>query len=139
MPLPAALLKRLAKRGIVDSKSVKGDARVAAPAEEIIAENYDEVEEEPYESNYDYQPQSKKSRESFWSERLKRRIVDGSITGYKGCPNKYNVYHKCSLFCVNTFGDGFKEPSKNYLKRKIRLLRRYPLPSDWKEVYDNGV
>lgn len=144
MPLPPALLKRLAKRGLVDksSKRAQNEAKVAqqAPAEEIIAEDYDDVDDAPpIEYDYDYQKHAKKSQQNFWSERLKKRIVDGSINGYKGCANKYNIYHKCSLFCVNTFGDGIKEPSKNYTKRKVRLLRRYPLPKDWKEIYDEGV
>lgn len=142
MSLPPALLKRLAKRGLVN-KNVKRsltDVKSVhqAPTEEIIAEDYDEVDEtRPTETDYEYQTQNKKP--NFWCERLKRRIVDGSINGYKGCPNKSNIHHRCSLYCVNTFGDGIKEPSKAYMKRKIRLLRRNPLPKDWKEVYDEGL
>lgn len=113
---------------------VKKTRKEPQQAEEIIAEDYDEVEE-PYP--YDYEP-VKKPQENFWSERLKRRIVDGSITGYKGCPNKYNIYHKCTLYCMNVYGDGVTEPKRNYVKRKLRLLKRYPLPKDWKEVYDFG-
>lgn len=145
MPLPPALLKRLAKRGIVEqtTKTSNDSAATAAqppPTEEIIAEDYDEVDEaQPFEYDYDAHAQSKKSQQNFWSERLKRRIIDGSSSGYRGCPNKYNTWHKCSLFCINTFGDGIKEPPKSYTKRKIRLLRRYPLPNDWKEVYDEGM
>lgn len=153
MPLPPALLKRLAKRGLVD-KSVRqkpiGSASAAAaaaatqaPAEEIIAEDYDDVDDEPRPFEYEYEYQSKQSQSrqpaNFWSERLKKRIVDGSLNGYKGCSNKYNIYHKCSLYCATAFGDGIKEPPKSYAKRKIRLLRRHPLPKDWKEVYDEGV
>lgn len=142
MALPAALLKRLAKRGIVDKvPNASLTPRQQAPAEEIIAENYDDVEEQPYDDyNYDYQPKPKKSRDNIWSERLKRRITDGTGTnGSDGCPNKYNIYHRCSLFCAETFGDGIKEPSSGYLKRKVRLLKRHPLPKDWKEIYDHGV
>lgn len=145
MPLPPALLKRLAKRGLVD-KSVKQKSVAAAaqaPTEEIIAEDYDDIDDEPRPFEYDYEYQSKQNRnrqpQNFWSERLKKRIVDGSINGYKGCPNKYNIHHKCSSYCVNTFGDGIKEPLKSYAKRKIRLLRRYPLSKDWKEIYDEGM
>lgn len=144
MPLPPALLKRLAKRGLVD-KSVKQKSIAAAqaPAEEIIAEDYDDIDDEPRPFEYDYEYQSKQNRSrqsQIWSERLKKRIVDSSnIVGHKGCPNKYNIYHKCSLYCVNTFGDGVKEPQKTYAIRKIRLLRRYPLSKDWKEIYDEGL
>lgn len=142
MSLPPALLKRLAKRGLVDkgpNASIK--PRQQAPAEEIIAENYDDVDEEPYtDYKFDYQPKIKKGRENFWSERLKRRITDGSnVNGYDGCPNKYNIYHRCTIFCAETFADGIKEPSGSYLIRKARLLKRHPLPKDWKEVYDRGV
>lgn len=142
MTLPPALLKRLAKRGLVEKGASAALApRQQAPAEEIIAEDYDEVEEEPYEDyKYDYQPKAKKGRENFWSERLKRRITDStSLSGYEGCPNKCNIYHRCTLFCAETFGDGIKEPPASYLMRKARLLKRHPLPKDWKEVYDRGV
>lgn len=105
-----------------------------APAEEIIAEDYDEVEEH---FDYDYKP-AKKPSENFWSERLKRRIVDGGEAGCAGCPNKYNIYHKCSLHCIKQYGDVTSEPSAEYIRRKERLLKRYPLPKDWKEVFDNG-
>lgn len=142
MPLPPALLKRLAKRGIVDKnvKRTSNQSKVVqqVPTEEIIAEDYDDVDEtQTIDYDYDYQSKSKKSQQNLWSDRLKKRIVDGVIN--KGCPNKYNIYHKCSLYCVNTFGDGIKEPPKSYIKRKARLLRRHPLPKDWKEIYDEGV
>lgn len=142
MSLPPALLKRLAKRGLVEKgPNAVHTLRQQAPAEEIIAENYDDVEQEPFDDGkYEYQPKIKKGRENFWSERLKRRITDGSnVNGYDGCPNKTNIYHRCTLFCAEKFGDGIKEPSANYLIRKARLLKRHPLPKEWKEVYDRGV
>lgn len=106
-----------------------------AEAEEIIAEDYDDVEEQ--HQDFEYQP-TKKIPQNYWGERLKRRIVDGSGSGCIGCPNKYNIHHKCSLFCTNKYGDGIKEPSSEYTRRKVRLLKRYPLPKDWKEIFDNG-
>lgn len=167
MPLPPALLQRLAKRGIVDkakaAKIRKVQHQKPVQNEEIIAENYDDDEPatsvattisgrkidatdtdnddgtqpEPYP--YDFQEPVKKPAENCWSERLKRRIVDATVTaGYRGCPNKHNIYHKCTLFCMNTFGDGVPEPSREYTRRQHRLLRRFPLPRDWKEVWDNG-
>lgn len=82
MPLPPALLQKLAKRGLVDKNKIPAKRKHPPQHqnEEIIAEDYDEVEE-PYP--YDYEP-VKKPQENFWSERLKRRIVDGSIAGYRG-------------------------------------------------------
>lgn len=143
MSLPPALLKRLAKRGLVErGASGASTPRQQAPAEEIIAEDYDDVEEQaPYDDyKYDFQPKAKRGRENFWSERIKRRITDSnSVSGYESCPNKFNVYHRCSLFCVEKYGDGIKEPSESYLVRKARLLKRHPLPKDWKEVFDRGL
>ncbi|KAJ6643799.1 Polyglutamine-binding protein 1 [Pseudolycoriella hygida] len=132
MPLPPALLQKLAKRGLVQKgKSSSKQATSNHQSEEIIAEDYDE---EPYP--YDYEP-VKKPMESYWGERLKRRIVDGSTAGCPNCPNKYNIFHKCTLYCVSTYGDGI-EPSREYLRRKRKMLQKYPLPKDWKEVFDSG-
>lgn len=105
-----------------------------APTEEIIAEDYDEVEET---HDYEYQP-VKKPTENYWSQRIKRRIIDGNVTGCAGCPNKYNIYHKCSLFCINTYGDRKVEASPEYNRRRARLLKKYPLAKDWKEIFDHG-
>lgn len=69
---------------------------------------------------------------------MKKRIAEGSNLGYKGCPNKYNIFHKCTLYCINRWGDGVSEPSREYLKRHNRLLQKYPLPKNWLEVYDRG-
>lgn len=135
MPLPAALLKKLAKRGIVND----GKTAVEKEQEEIIAEDYDDgVNPE----NYSH-PTTKRN-ENIWLDRLKKRLTTQKITGVKGCPNKYNVYHTCTLYCVEKFGEGNNTPSKAYKKRFKRLLDRYPLPKDkagvheWITIYDPG-
>lgn len=127
--------------------------RKSAQNEEIIAENYDDDEPstatpktavasaaadqiEPYP--FDYEP-AKRPQENFWSERLKRRIVDATLaSGYRGCPNKCNIHHKCTAHCLNKYGDGQAEPGREYSRRQQRLLQRYPLPRDWHEVWDHG-
>lgn len=129
--------------------------RKSSQNEEIIAENYDDDDDptasktraavavpdvteqlEPYP--FDYEP-AKRPQENFWSERLKRRIVDATVAaGYRGCPNKCNIHHKCTLYCLNKYGDGHLEPGREYSRRQQRLLRRYPLPRDWHEVWDHG-
>ncbi|XP_037925780.1 polyglutamine-binding protein 1 isoform X2 [Hermetia illucens] len=131
MPLPPALRKRLANRGIVQGST---GSKNSAENEEIIAEDYDEVED-PLQ--YDFEP-VKKPSSNFWIERMKRRIGDTNVSGYKGCPNKYNIFHKCTLYCINKWGDGILEPKRSYLRRRNRLLRKYPLPKNWLEVYDYG-
>lgn len=71
---------------------------------------------------------------------MKSRLMleDNAVLGYKGCPNKCNIYHKCTTFCVKRWGDGIKKPTEPYLARQKRLLKKYPLPKHWKEVYDAG-
>lgn len=71
---------------------------------------------------------------------MKSRLMleDNAVLGYKGCPNKCNIYHKCTTFCVKRWGDGIKRPSEEYVIRQKRLLKKYPLPKHWREVYDNG-
>lgn len=152
MSLPPALLQRLAQRGLVQkSKTKETDAPLAAPVEneEVIAEDYDEMdtdqqrtgahEEYQYPPLYDTDTGSKRVEENFWLERMKERMGEAnSTTGHRGCPNKYNIWHKCTLFCVNRWGDGKIEPSREYMRRYKRLRRKYPLPKGWAERYDPG-
>ncbi|XP_059611315.1 polyglutamine-binding protein 1 [Phlebotomus argentipes] len=130
MPLPPALLARLAKRGIIEG----GKDAESIQNEEIIAEDYDDIEEP---AQYDFEP-VKKPPENFWSESLKRRITEGNSLGYKNCPNKYNIFHKCTLFCINRWTERVGHQSEEYKRRKEKLLKRYPLPKHWMEIFDEG-
>lgn len=103
--------------------------------EEIIAEDYDDAEEP---SQYDYDEPVRKRRDNPWTENIKKRLTAGQIAGYKSCPNKYNIYHKCTLFCVTFWNGKEKMPTEEYFLRKKRLLKRYPLPKNWVEVFDSG-
>lgn len=106
--------------------------------EEIIAENYDEEDRHIQSQNIEpTSSTSKEPSEHFWSERIKKRIgVTESYHGFKLCPNKYNIWHNCTLYCVNRWATGRPKPSEKYLRRYKRLLRKYPLGKDWKETYD---
>ena len=123
MPLPAALLKRLAKRGLVNDE---------AKDEEIIAEAYD------LENPENYGNPTLKTSENVWAERLKKRFTANINSGVKGCPNKYNVHHKCGLFCAEKFNNVKTDPSKAYKIRFKRLTDRYQVGKDWVSVYDPG-
>ncbi|KAH8295173.1 hypothetical protein KR018_008178 [Drosophila ironensis] len=139
MSLPAALLQRLKKRGLVTKQPSNVET-----IEEIIAENYDDDEKNgspyPYKEESAPEPKRRSVEEQFWSHRIKERIgVNESYHGYKLCPNKYNIWHKCSLYCVNRWtSSSNSQPSQQYLKRYKRLLRKYPLEAGWKDVYDKG-
>jgi polyglutamine-binding protein 1 len=56
-----------------------------------------------------------------------------------GCPNKYNIYHDCSLYCHKRYSEVCEEASPKTRRKYQRLLKRYPLPEGWQEVYDPGV
>jgi polyglutamine-binding protein 1 len=42
------------------------------------------------------------------------------------------------MYCVTRYGEVEFEIEKDYDKRHKRLLERYPLPKNWRKVYDIG-
>ncbi|XP_012277315.1 polyglutamine-binding protein 1 [Orussus abietinus] len=117
MPLPATLVARLAKRGLITG-SDKQESRKEAKKkvhEEVIAEDYDNTKEE-----------------------INQIDLVQKFMGYNGCPNKYNIYHECSKKCKEMWGTGHSQPSDKYLKRQMKLIQKYPLPETWKAIYDPG-
>uniref|UniRef100_A0A183CPC9 WW domain-containing protein n=1 Tax=Globodera pallida TaxID=36090 RepID=A0A183CPC9_GLOPA len=107
--LPPLLLQRLKKRGIVPAKNED---------EEVFAENYDQ----------DDGSKSEFSREKYRG-------------GAPGCPNKHIPVHVCTEFCFDHWQEGYPENrlSEKYLEQRKKMLRNYPLPKDWVEIYDAGV
>jgi len=128
MPLPAALLARLAKRGIVS----------ATKAEETFAEDYSEKDDSNINpESYEYR--SNRKDDNIWSDKVKKRFKETTrFKGVKGCPNKWNTFHICTVFCLERWGEGQNKPSKSYKERYLRLIERYPLPKNWVSVWDNG-
>ncbi|XP_054165390.1 polyglutamine-binding protein 1-like [Oppia nitens] len=57
----------------------------------------------------------------------------------RGCPNKYNIYHDCTAYCHKRYSDINEEPSPKTQRKYQKLVKRYPLPEGWQEVYDPGV
>lgn len=126
MPLPPALAARLAKRGLLKPNNESNNDQVPVQAnEEIIAEDYDS---KPEEHN--------NAAEYFW-EGIEGVNVD-PIKGHKGCPNKNNIFHECSKFCVKTWKHGKLTPDESYLECKRKALELWPLPPGWEEAYDEG-
>jgi len=111
MPLPAALLARLKQRGLVPEE----------PEEEIIAESYDEES----------------------GQRMKAKLSLVPREGYPApaCPNKNNIFHRCSKFCWEHWGAGISAANVNpeYNRKRQRLLQKYPLPAGWTEIFDPGM
>ncbi|VDM48172.1 unnamed protein product [Toxocara canis] len=111
MPLPPVLLARLKRRGIIQE-----DAN-----EEVIAESYD-------------------AEAAALPQKAPRNASDKNLAGAPACPNKYNPYHYCVQFCYDHWKEGTSESSlpKKYMEERLKILKKYPLPSGWKEVYDPG-
>lgn len=128
-PFNSVAMSMLSKGGLFSSNSTVPNS------EEVIAEDYDEME---YPSQYENYEPAKRPEENFWIERMKLRIGDNNYAGFKGCPNKYNIYHKCTLFCVNRWEHCPSEPSREYMIRFRRLLKKYPLPKGWTQTFDMG-
>ncbi|XP_049877704.1 polyglutamine-binding protein 1 [Pectinophora gossypiella] len=129
MPLPPALAARLAKRGIIKPHSavippIDEQPAIVQANEEIIAEDYDS------------KPDDSIAKEQYW-EGIEGVNVD-PIKGHKGCPNKSNIYHECTKFCVKKWKQGKVIPDEVYLENKRKVLEIWPLPSGWEEVYDEG-
>ncbi|XP_026291953.1 polyglutamine-binding protein 1 [Frankliniella occidentalis] len=122
MPLPAALAARLAKRGIVKPSDIEARENERKEEEEVIAEDYDERE-----------------RLGDDDDPMNIANLEKKFQGHPGCPNKYNIYHDCSKACVDLWGAGKLEADARYLRKKNRMLKKYPLPETWKEVYDPGL
>ncbi|XP_064473348.1 polyglutamine-binding protein 1-like [Ornithodoros turicata] len=109
MPIPAALLARLKKRGIVKSDVSEPEQ----PEEEVIAEDYDDKPQENSGQNR-----------------------SGPCPG---CPNKWNIYHECTAYCYDTWKQGKVQESPNTKRKRLKMLVKYPLPDNWAEIYDPGT
>lgn len=127
MPLPAALAARLSKRGILTPQTVIYEN--TTQEEEVIAEDYDDKKGSSRKHQNDEDMVVEYSQEE----------IQYKIKGYPGCPNKYNIYHECSSYCKEKYGNGITTPDPRYLYLKNRMLMKYPLPEGWHEVYDPGT
>lgn len=141
MPLPAALLAKLAKRGIVDQKQKSSNKSVVKPGpgeevEEVFAEDYDDpskpetvppVAEPDIVAPVLEQPLPHTAAETVFFETT-------------ACPHRSNPYHECLAYCRKRYGMRDWDPDDDQLRKRDRMLRKYPLPQGWVEVgdYDTG-
>lgn len=58
--------------------------------------------------------------------------------GYESCPNKCNIYHNCNEWCVRHW-KGYSDVDSRYAARVHKLLKRYPLTTNWCKVLDKGL
>lgn len=134
MPLPAALAARLAKRGLITKDKLEESKEASKEEEEeVFAESYDDTSAAYNPNIQSYSP----SHSDDEAENVEAQITL-KFKGHSGCPNKSNIFHECSKYCKLRWKEGIKIPSKEYLKKKNKMLSKYPLPDGWKEVYDPG-
>jgi len=148
MPLPPALAAKLAKRGLIQSStsasalrnkensSDQGSSDKPRFVEEVIAESYDDPKAAGGSGG----------SISLHGPTLANRNKVGASgiekfqrLGHYGCPNKVNIYHNCTEYCVRRWGRGKVQPSVIDNKRRARMLKKYPMPPGWIEVYDPGT
>ena len=130
MPLPPALAKRLAARGLVNKKTLQQQSKRGQQPLHPIHHRVHflifsaEPEEEVFAESYDDQDDSSKARKanpgqvlSFPPAGAPDKDNDKSrFLGFPGCPNKWCVYHECLPWCHQKWGQGAKEPDAKYLR-----------------------
>jgi len=120
MPLPPALAARLAKRGLLQQSDTN--------AAKLTKQQQDTRNLE-----------LKLAEENAALKEKEDNLLDLKLKGYNGCPNKWNPYHSCSVFCDERWGEGKIIPDPEYERRRQKMLLIYPLPEGWQEIYDPGT
>lgn len=169
MPLPPALAAKLAKRGILKDASVEGYDPVQGravellpedrykgrkkwtnppgqnkePEEEVFAESYDDNDDDlvPVHAPGGPSVSSLAFRNSAHLPGPTVELDKTKYLGHSGCPNKWNVWHECVLFCRTFWDAGLQEPvNQDYIRVHGNMMQKYfPLPDGWREMYDPGV
>jgi len=153
MPLPAALLERLAKRGIVppsdEDEQQQHALREQPPIrphnkegeEEVIAEDYDDEDSESDRQNSDRDDAEVNDQSSRVNCSILRNqsSLARSRSPVPGCPNKVNLHHSCTDYCLNTYGKGKECPSPRTESKYQSLLKRFPLPPSWNDIWEPGT
>lgn len=133
MPLPAALAARLQKRGLLKEQETKPpqssvlNSSGTEEVEEVFAEDYDDLEKPEPEPHF---PKVESRIEPPVQEE------DSTVHEVPACPNRSNPYHECSDYCKERWGVKKWNPSEDMIRKRDRMLRKYPLPPEWQEIAD---
>ena len=101
--------------------NISNTISVKQPDEEVFAESYDDHEEITQKSNTNSAPASRVGMVTNAEAMEKIKFM-----GYPCCPNKWNIYHECSLFCQNhwnTKRSNGPEPGSEYATKHKVLLK----------------
>lgn len=146
MSLPPALLARLKKRGIIgdageSSSKIVEETQPNKSEEEVIAENYDEDEVTPVGLSNQASSSfaSADAHVHSTSKPSNFKYSKKRIEPVKGCPNKVNLYHDCTEYCREKYGEGKDAPSPRTERRYRSLVKRFPLPLGWVDVWEPGL
>ncbi|XP_014767969.1 polyglutamine-binding protein 1 [Octopus bimaculoides] len=129
MPLPAALLAKLSKRGIIKAQEPKKPEDV----EEVFAEDYDEPTQ-PF-SMMD----TVGAPGTLQEETVTKKDETVESLEEVACPNKSNPYHKCTEYCLKRYGKITFKPDPETERRRLRMLMKHPLPEGWQEIPDKAT
>ncbi|XP_064606488.1 polyglutamine-binding protein 1-like [Liolophura sinensis] len=138
MPLPAALQARLEKRGIVKRQESKRpgigygnfQSNPIEEVEEVFAEDYDDL------SHPNHQEAEVPQIVASVPTTTEPEGEEPEEEEVLACPNKWNPHHQCVDYCRQRWGVRTFQPDSNMLRRRDRMLRKYPLPDNWQEVAD---
>lgn len=121
MPLPSLLASRLAKRGLLKASGQDSDAHsdahetkrtriadLSPRREEVIAESYDSPES----------------------------LHHLEVEEVANCPDRLKSTHVCDEGCKQRYGLMEYHPDLKVERNRLRMLKRYPLPWNWKEIAD---
>jgi len=168
MPLPPALAAKLARRGILKDASVEGydpvqgravelqpedrykgkrrsqkeqQQQPTQPEEEVFAESYDDNDDELVPVGPIHTGPVRPQPPGVFHQPVSSVVDKTKYLGHSGCPNKWNVWHECVLFCRTFWGVGLQEPvNQDYIEAHSKMMQKYmPLPDGWREMYDPGV
>lgn len=128
MPLPPALQARLQKRGIL----TKQEQKPVEVEEEVFAEDYDEPVKEG-----STQPPPELPLETPVDDNKNEEEIRGPlIYDVLACPNRSNSFHECVDYCRERWGAKTFVPDPDMIRKRDRMLVKYPLPEAWEEVAD---
>jgi polyglutamine-binding protein 1 len=90
----------------------------------VFAESYDE----PNESN--------KLKSSNTSGNSSTKKGEFGFDKIPNCPNRVNTFHECTDYCAKKYGFKKFQPHPVLERRRLRMLKIYPLLPNWVEVPD---
>lgn len=123
--------------------------------EEIIAEDYSDeqdddnatpkdVDRTPFEFKGEerFNAELENSSQTSYNDKHQGRLeISSQLTeSVLGCPNKYNIHHYCNQYCIDKYGECNElSPTQEQRKQLSLVLKKYPMTSEWRVVYDSGV